>query len=742
MAVLRAGRSVSAPILRVAVPGPLTRLFDYLPPVESADSPAPPVPGTRVLVPFGRSRRVAVVVQWGERSDVAPQRLRPIERALEASPALPHDLMALAEWAAGYYHHPLGEVLSAMLPAALRRPDPPDTEEPPRWRLTAAGRDTCAAGIAGAPVQQRLLTFIGAHPEGVDQSALKTLSDRYHAPLRTLQAKALVEPAPREPIAATTRSGPALHDAQSRAVTAIADTLGVFAPFLLHGVTGSGKTEVYLSLIATVLAQGRQALVLVPEIGLTPQLLARFGERLATPVALLHSGLTDRERLAAWRRAASGEAGVVLGTRSAVFAPLPALGLIIVDEEHDPSLKQQEGFRYHARDLAVIRAQRAAVPVVLGSATPSLETLSNARRGAYATVELDERAGGAKPPRLELVDVRRRRAREGLSIPLIESMQAELDSGGQVLLFLNRRGWAPTLICDDCGWTAECSRCDARMTVHRRKGRLRCHHCGADAPEPTACADCASEALVHLGQGTERVEEALAEQFPAVETIRIDRDSTRRRGALDAKLKRVRSGEAGILLGTQMLAKGHDFPGVTLVGVLDADRGLFGADFRSAEHLAQTVLQVAGRAGRGERPGRVLIQTRNPEHPLLQALIAQGYGQVAASLLEERAEAGFPPAAHMALIRAEAPHAEAPEQCLAAAREQLEAAGVVGVEVFGPAPAPLERIAGRYRAQLALQAPTRAPLHAALRQLRPWLEEAKPARRVRWSIDVDPVDLT
>ncbi len=731
---------MSEPVLRVAVPGPLARLFDYLPAAGGAGGTAPP-PGARVLVPFGRARRVGVVTAWGADTDVAPGRLRRIEAALDAEPALPADLLALGQWAGRYYHHPVGEVLAAMFPAALRRAENPDTEPPPRWRATSAGHRAGTAGLSGAPLQQQLLAFIAAHPEGVEQSALKTLSERYQAPLRALRHKGLVEPAPRaSAVTPAAAAGPALSEAQDRAVEAVTAQLDGFAPFLLHGVTGSGKTEVYLSLIARVLGQGRQALVLVPEIGLTPQLLARFGERLGRPIALLHSGLTDRERLAAWRRAASGEAGVVLGTRSAVFAPLQALGLIIVDEEHDPSLKQQEGFRYHGRDLAVVRAQRADVPVVLGSATPALETLANARRGAYRTLELRERAGGALPPKLELVDLRRRRAREGLSLPLIEAMQAELAVGGQVLLFLNRRGWAPTLICDDCGWTAECRRCDARMTVHRRHGRLRCHHCGADTPEPTACADCGSEALVHLGQGTERVEQALGESFPDAEAVRIDRDSTRRRGALDAKLERVRSGEATILLGTQMLAKGHDFPGVTLVGVLDADRGLFGADFRAAEHLVQTVLQVAGRAGRGARAGRVLIQTRNPEHPLLQTLVTRGYDELATTLLQEREEAGFPPAAHMALIRAESPHADAPERCLQAARVELEQGGIVGVELFGPAPAPLERVAGRYRAQLALQAQTRGPLHDALRRLRPWLESAQPARRVRWSIDVDPVD--
>jgi len=727
-------------VLQVAVPGPLARLFDYLPPAGSDGTGL--APGSRVMVPFGRGRRVGVIVAHALESDLEPRRLRRVGAVLDEQPSVPPDLLALACWAADYYHHPTGEVLAAMLPAALRGGDTPDTSPPPRWRVTEAGQERLGDGLERAPVQQRLLDLIATRADGIDAPLLRTVTPRYQAPLKALVDKGLVAPAPpAEPgRPAAALDGPALNPDQSRAAEAIAQGLDRFAPFLLHGVTGSGKTEVYLAAIRAALAAGRQALVLVPEIGLTPQLLARFGERLGTDVAVLHSGLTDRERLVAWQRAAEGSARVVLGTRSAVFVPLPEPGLIVVDEEHDPSLKQQDGFRYHARDLAVLRAKRAGVPVVLGSATPSLESLANARAGQYTRLELAERAGGANPPRLELVDVRRRRLDEGLSAPLIEAMREQLEGGGQVLLFLNRRGWSPTLICDDCGWHAECSRCDARMTVHRRQSRLRCHHCGADRPAPAVCPDCHSEALVGVGQGTERVEQALAERFPDHEAVRLDRDSTRRRGALDAALERVRSGRARILLGTQMLAKGHDFPDVSLVGVLDADRGLFGADFRAPEHLTQTILQVAGRAGRAERAGRVLIQTRNPQHPLLQALVDHGFDAVADTLLAEREAAGLPPAARLAMVRAESPHAEQPERCLQAAGALIDACGVDGVEIFGPAPAPMERVAGRYRAQLALQSPARRPLHAVLRVLRPWLESAPEARKVRWSIDVDPVE--
>ncbi|MDZ7828527.1 MAG: primosomal protein N' [Halofilum sp. (in: g-proteobacteria)] len=726
-------------VLQVAVPGPLARLFDYLPPRDAEGAGLEP--GCRVRVPFGRGRRTGIIVAHADESDLEPRRLRRIGDLLDRHPSVPEDLMGLARWAAEYYHHPLGEVLATMLPAALRSGEPPDTSPPPRWRATRAGHEAIGAGLARAPLQERLLALVASHADGVDAATLRTLTPRHHAPLKALADKGLVEAAPPvtdrppRPVA-----GPVLNPAQTRAVNAVNEALGGFRSFLLHGVTGSGKTEVYLAAIRATIERGRQALVLVPEIGLTPQLLARFGERLGTTIAVLHSGLTDRERLIAWQRAADGSARVVLGTRSAVFVPLPDAGLIVVDEEHDPSLKQQDGFRYHARDLAVVRAQRTGIPIVLGSATPSLESLANARAGRFTRLGLEERAGGAQPPAMQLVDVRRRRLEEGLSAPLVEAMWQQFEAGGQVLLFLNRRGWSPTLICDDCGWNAECSRCDARMTVHGKQSRLRCHHCGADRPAPQRCPDCGSEELVGIGQGTERVEQALVERFPDHEVVRLDRDSTRRRGALDAKLERVRSGDAHILLGTQMLAKGHDFPEVGLVGVLDADRGLFGADFRAPEHLAQTILQVAGRAGRAERPGRVLIQTRNPQHPLLQALVEHGFDAVAETLLAEREAAGFPPAARLALVRAESPHAESPEHCLQAAAKVVRECGVDEVEVFGPAPAPMERLAGRYRAQLALQSPTRKPLHAVLRVLRPWLEAAPDARKVRWSIDVDPVE--
>ena len=445
----------------------------------------------------------------------------------------------------------------------------------------------------------------------------------------------------------------------SPAIEAIAAARGRPASFLLHGVTGSGKTEVYLRAIADVVARGEQALVLVPEIALTPQLVARFAARFDAPLAVLHSSLNDQERLRAWRAARSGTAPVVIGTRSAVFAPLARAGLIVVDEEHDPSYKQQEGFRYSARDLALARAQRLSIPVVLGSATPSLESLERARAGKSMLLALPNRTAGASQPRLHIVDLRRHAATQGIATPTVLAIKRHLDAGGQVLLYLNRRGYAPSLFCPSCGWVAPCPRCDARLTVHQRERRLHCHHCGTEQRAPETCPTC-GEAVKPVGQGTERIEETLAQLFPDTPLARIDRDAVRRRGALEAALDRVTSGEVRLLVGTQMLTKGHHFPDVSLVVVLNADQGLFGTDFRASERLAQTIVQVAGRAGRAERPGEVLIQTEYPEHPLLAQLVDGGYDAFASAALDERRLARWPPFARIAVLRAEAARREAP----------------------------------------------------------------------------------
>jgi primosomal protein N' (replication factor Y) len=729
-------------VLRVALDTPLRRLFDYLPPPESD---AAITPGVRVEVPFGPRSLVGVVVDVAASSELPLSRLRAAHAVLDSEPVLDAVTFDLVRWAADYYHHPVGEAYAAALPTLLRAGRPLTARET-RWQLTPMGFEAVATGKRLGPRQRALVDAMSAGGGTIGDDDLETLGAEARDSLRALVKRGwaesfeldppAVEPPPHAPAA-----GPSLTPAQDVAVREIGAALGGFAPFLLHGVTGSGKTEVYLRVIERALERGQQALVLVPEIGLTPQAVARFRARFGVPLAVLHSALTSAERLAMWRAARDGSAPVVIGTRSAVFVPLPNPGVIVVDEEHDTSYKQQDGFRYSARDLAVIRAQRHGIPVVLGSATPSLETLSNAITGRYRRADLPERAGAAGKPRVAVVDLRVQPQQNGIATPVAMAMQRHLDAGAQVLLYLNRRGFAPTLFCPNCAWSAPCENCDARMTVHRRRHVLACHHCGAEAAVPYACPVCSTE-VRPVGQGTERIEDALDELFPGMPVVRVDRDTIRKRGEIEAALDRVQSGEARILVGTQMLTKGHDFPDVTLVAVLNADQGLFGTDFRAAERLAQTIIQVSGRAGRASRPGEVLVQSACPDHPLLKNLLDAGYDGFAAAALVEREQAHWPPYSRLAVLRAEAGTVELPMNFLTAARDASRDLDRTGVRLLGPAPAAMERRAGRWRAQLLLESTARGPLQRLLGEWLPRVEALPEARRVRWSIDVDPLEVT
>ena len=741
-------------VLRVALPVPLPRLFDYLPPpgVEAASVEA----GRRILVPFGNRELCGMVVGHGMAGIgvEAGIQIKPALALPDPAPLLQGELLGSLRWLAGYLHAPLGEVLATALPAVLRRGEPLPETTHYGWRLSEAGRTALPVMRAGKPKTLAMLLDDLRDEDGLDAE-----SPGWRTPMRALRERGLVErltldrktklgsesPFRRkgdsDPNFARTRGeGNArafpLNDEQRNAADAIRAGSG-FAPFLLDGVTGSGKTEVYLDAIGDCLARGRQALVLVPEIGLTPQTLARFRTRLGVPVHALHSGLNDGERAATWLAAARGQARVIVGTRSAAFVPLPEAGLIVVDEEHDGSYKQFDGIRYHARDFAIVRARALEVPIVLGSATPSLESLHNAQAGRHAQLRLRHRAGDAKPPAVRIVDVRKRPLQAGLSSEALDAIRVALDAGGQVLVFKNRRGYAPALLCHDCGWSAQCRRCDASMTVHAHGRRLQCHHCGARAAAPLACPDCASLALQPQGNGTERIEEDLAARFAEVPVLRIDRGSTHGRDALQKHFATL-GDEPGILIGTQMLAKGHDLGNLRLVVVVGIDEGLFSADFRSGEKLAQLLVQVAGRAGRADKPGSVLLQTHHPEHPLLNTLVAGGYHAFAEIELAQREAAGFPPFAHLALLRAEAKHADPPMQFLQRAKTSLHAAAV---EAHGPLPAPMPRRAGYQRAQLLLSATQRRDLHAALDALLPALHADPEARKLRWSLDVDPAEL-
>jgi primosomal protein N' (replication factor Y) len=633
--------------------------------------------GDRVVVPFGARTRVGIAIQAIERSAIEPEKLKPVARVLSDAPRLPQEWLDFMRFLAAYYQRPFGETVVHALPPRLRTVRP----------LPKAIREA----VPQPPTGSRFV------------------------PQHTLTA------------------------AQARAVSRMRDALGRFHVFLLHGVTGSGKTEVYFRLIAETLARGAQALALVPEIGLTPQLEARVRSAFPqTQVAVLHSGLEDVPRTAAWLSAARGEAGIVLGTRLAVLAPLPRLGLIVVDEEHDTSFKQQEGLRYSGRDAAVMRAKLAACPVVLGTATPSLETWQNGLAGRYETIAIPERAvPGARLPPVRMVDLRLEAREHGLARSAIEAVGARLARGEQSLVFINRRGYAPVLACDACGWAAGCERCSARLVLHTTDRRLRCHHCGAEAPIPRACPTCGNLDLHALGRGTQRVEESLGALFPQARVVRIDSDSARRRREHARTLEGIHRGEGDILVGTQLLAKGHDFPDLTLVCVLNADSALFSTDYRAAERLFATLAQVAGRAGRRETPGEVLVQTRFPQHPLFAALARHDYAGFAAAQLEERRAAGFPPFVFEASLRAEAHRLEAALAFLRAAAGAVPAAG--GVQVYDPVPHVITRRAGAERAQLLMQSASRPALQEYLRALGEHLYAAR-APGVRWHLDVDPIE--
>ncbi|MDF3030454.1 MAG: primosomal protein [Moraxellaceae bacterium] len=726
--------------LQLALPSPLRQNFDYLLPAKID----PPPVGARVRVPFGRQEQIGICLGLSTTTEVPEEKLRVASEALDEESVLPPSLFQLCQWAAGYYHHPLGEVFDTALPVLLRQGEPLTSPGELRWRLTRLGELYPLDGaIRRAPKQIEALLKLREHPDGLIPPLLASLGIERPI-LLALQKKGLAECitlTPAEPVKAPggllREPHHALSSEQRNALAAISTHSGQFRSFLLFGITGSGKTEIYLQAIAAALERGEQALVLVPEIGLAPQTVARFRARFQTEIAVLHSGRNERERLEAWRAARAGQAGIVIGTRSAVFTPLARPGLIIVDEEHDLSFKQQDGFRYHARDLAVRRAQLENVPVVLGSATPSLETLANARQGRYELLELTTRAAGASTPAFRLIDLRQQKLQEGFSDPLLQTIKATLARGEQVLVFINRRGFAPVLLCHDCGWQARCRRCDARPTLHRAPARLHCHHCGSESAPPVQCPSCGSTDLRPVGLGTERAEDFLTKRFPKVPLFRVDRDSTRRKEALTQLYHDIHGAGPALLVGTQMLAKGHHFPKVTLVAILDIDGGLFGADFRAPEHVAQLVMQVAGRAGRADKPGLVLLQTHQPEHQLLRELITAGYSAFADRVLEERQQLGLPPFGHLALIRAEAPDAAKPMAFL-----QGVVSGVGNnLQLWGPVPAPMEKRAGRFRAHLLLQSERRAALHGALANLIPHIEGLPDARRVRWSVDVDPQDI-
>lgn len=727
--------------MRVALPLPLRRTFDY----RVDDTMPLPTVGMRVLVPVRQRSLVGVVTAISVEPSVNLSKLRTVIQVIDKIPTIPATLLKILLWAAEYYHHPVGEVLHAAMPSALRQSRDLMPELPRVFRLTAAGQEALATVPMRARVQRQLLAR--CHLEhGLEESALREGIAHVHAPLRRLLAQGWITAESAYPLVRAARASAIdLSTDQQRAVDAMVAESVRFTPFLLHGVTGSGKTEVYLRAAAAVIARHRQVLVLVPEIALTPQFIARIENTVGGRLVVLHSQMSAGERHRAWWAASAGLADVVLGTRLAVLAPFKALGLVIVDEEHDLSYKQQDGFRYHARDVAVKRAQVAQVPVVLGSATPSLESIANVHRGRYQLLSLPERAGGAQMPRVRLLDLSTMPAAEGLSPPVVKALARRLDRGEQSILYVNRRGFAPVVGCSACGWQGRCGRCDAALTLHRRSGVLRCHHCGGVEPALDHCPQCQGGDVYHVGEGTQRIEEAVQRLFPEARVMRFDSDRIKGGEHMAADLQRVRDGAVDILVGTQLLSKGHDFPAVTLVCVLSADRGLYATDFRSSERLFQQLTQVSGRAGRAQRPGEVLIQTLYPTLPTYAYLTRHDFDGFASAALEERKLASCPPYRRFVLLRAESPHLEMPLGFLRQVRQigerRLRERRHAGVMLLDAVPSPMERRAGRYRAQLLVSGRGRAALHSFLSVWVSDIEGLRRARTVRWSVDVDPQEM-
>ncbi|CQJ64935.1 primosomal protein N' [Yersinia enterocolitica] len=730
------------PVVQVALPVPLARTFDY----RLDSTTACPVVGARVSVPFGKRNAIGIVVGISETSTFPLEQLKAIDAVLDSDSLFPPSLWRILCWATEYYHYPIGEVLFHALPILLRQGKPAQSAPLWQWFATEQGRATPPESLKRAPKQQQALAALLQKPVYRHQVNEMALTE---SALQALRSKGLIDLRAQEVATTDWRNGFSvlgerlrLNTEQATAVGAIRSEDTQFAAWLLAGVTGSGKTEVYLSVLENILAQGRQALVLVPEIGLTPQTIARFRERFNAPVEVLHSGLNDSERLSVWLRARNGEAAIVIGTRSALFTPFSRLGVIIIDEEHDSSYKQQEGWRYHARDLAVFRAREEGIPIVMGTATPALETLHNVQMGKYRQLTLSKRAGNAKPAVQHLLDLKGLPLKVGLSQPLLKRMKAHLQADNQVILFLNRRGYAPALLCHECGWIAECQRCDHYYTLHQNYRQLRCHHCDSQRPVPQQCPKCGSTHLVSVGVGTEQLENELAPLFPDTPITRIDRDTTSRKGSLEQHLADVHQGGARILIGTQMLAKGHHFPDVTLVALLDVDGALFSADFRSAERFAQLYTQVSGRAGRAGKQGEVILQTHHPEHPLLQILLQQGYDAFAKQALAERKSVFLPPYTSHIIVRSEDHDNQQSALFLQQLRNLLEASPLKddALWIMGPVPALQAKRGGRFRWQLLLQHPSRQLLQRLIKTSQPLINTLPQARKVKWTLDVDPID--
>tara|TARA_B100001093_G_scaffold412596_1_gene402290 strand:+ start:64 stop:2274 length:2211 start_codon:yes stop_codon:yes gene_type:complete len=733
---------MSEDLVEVLVPIPLMEKFSYLPPKKNTSSLKQ---GSRVLIPFGRRTLVGVIWGFIKKDPLDKRKYKYIKDVLDESPLLDANSISLAEWSSRYYHYPLGEIITYFFPPSIRKGKDAKFRESKYLELTSKGSFLQATDLSRAPSQQKLIELLkekreislkSAQAFGISAAVINGLIEkgfiarfsRELSPYKKFENNTLL-------------SSKELNPEQSEAVNAINGAQNKNITFLLDGITGSGKTEVYLQAIQEVIRQGRQALILIPEIGLAPQAEERFREYFGDRVMSFHSAKNDREKVDAWLGASRGLVDIIIGTRSSVFLPMKNLGIIVVDEEHDLSFKQMDKFRYSARDMALYRAKLEKVPVVLASATPSLETLKNAEEDKYKVLKLSKRATGASLPSFQAVDLRGKELFEGLSKELLEASQTELAQGNQVLIFLNRRGYAPSMICKVCGWISNCERCDALMTVHKNPLKLHCHHCEAQKPYPNKCQSCDSNDFLTYGFGTEKIEEFLQNYFPNIKTLRIDSDSTRKKETLNEYFSEIRKGKPMILLGTQLLAKGHHFPDVTLVGIIDADSGLFSADFRGSERVAQLMTQVSGRAGRDKKPGRVILQSYCPDHPQIEEIITGSYDKFAKKLLGERKSLKIPPFSFQAKIFAESPKSLISRDFILNLLNQskIDEKIRMNVRVIGPLPSVMEKKSGVYRWELSIFSKSRSNLHKYLDVMQSRLYDPKLSKQVRWSIDVDPL---
>ncbi len=744
-------------ILRVALNSPLRSLFDYLLPDNQPACYF--APGQRLQVPFGKSSvRIGIIISLADTTQVPKHKLKKALMLLDETPLFPAQHLKLIEWASHYYCYPIGSTVFTSIPSSLRKGKAAKIKQEIIWCLTARGKIYEGASnpdkLSRAKKQLKIFQFIKKHKNGVSHAHIKNEFKHTQNPLNELLEKKLIkkiEATIKKPNEATPYKNDnawilKLNKEQKNAIDKIIISSNTYHAFLLNGITGSGKTEIYLRLIRHILEADKQVLILTPEIGLTPQFIECFKERFGDNIVALHSGLSEGERLTAWLKARDGITSVVLGTRSAIWTPMPKLGMIIIDEEHDLSYKQQDGLRYSARDIALIRGQREKIPVVLGSATPSMESMKNTRDGRYQELLLSKRVNNAKLPYIQLHNIRNEKMHGAIAQYLLKNIKQCLHNKQQTLLFLNRRGYAPVIMCHDCGFISQCPRCNIYITFHKHKNRLYCHHCEYNQPLPDTCPNCSGDKIIEIGHGTERLAETLAELFPEAKILRIDRDSTRRKGSMKKMLDDIHAGNADILIGTQMLAKGHHFPKLTLVGIIDIDNALFSVDYRASERMAQLLMQVSGRAGRGDSLGTVIVQTHYPEHPLLNKLALHDYAQFTQLLLEERQQTQLPPFSFQVLVRAESNRQQDAMKFLNIAKTRLQILSQGKLEIYGPISAPMEKRAGRYRLHLMIQAEDRQTIKNFIS---PWIEgsdtesldQLPEARKVRWSVDVDPQDM-